>query len=99
MQNPPQKWAEKKNTPGQFYCQRVYGLYQCVGTGNSKTYNRDKNAARNILSNFLYARVNGDVPLAFQRTTPTIVLDPKYSYTRHLGGSTGPWLRRIIPAY
>ena len=68
MYNPPKKMMliksshDKENPkPAKYYCQRIIGLYQSSIPGRSILWNRDTNAARNILINFLAKIKNGEV--------------------------------------
>ena len=65
MYHPPKEQAISKN--GYKYIRRVYGIYQSTSPGYTCTWNRDVNAAINILKNFRYKYEHGEMPLQFQR--------------------------------
>ena len=65
MHHPPKELAANKN--GKLYIKRVYGIYQSSSSGYSCTWNRDVNAAINILKNFRHKYINGEMPREFQR--------------------------------
>jgi len=90
MHHPP-KQPSKREKPaalqrvaeGKAYTRRVFGIYQCSSKpGYSCTWNRDVNAAINIVQNFRTLCEHGDVPEAFRRG---VKLSPppslKYRYT------------------
>jgi transposase len=64
---------------------RVHGHMQCAFPGYSVRWNRDINAAINILLNFRYLYKHGELPWEFRRSTDTSSLqrspaaDRKYS--------------------
>ena len=76
MFHPPKEEAVSKN--GKRYLRRIYGLYQSSASGYSHLWNRDCNAARNIVINFRHLYENGEMPVQFRRET---VLDVPMSLT------------------
>jgi hypothetical protein len=67
MYHPPKEEAVSKN--GKRYLRRIYGLYQSSASGYSHLWNRDCNAARNIVMNFRHLYETGAMPPAFRRET------------------------------
>ena len=73
MHHPPQRMVEIPNSTNwetkkaKYYCRRVNGLYQSSSSGRSILWNRDNNAARNILINFYEKYNTGLVLLEFRR--------------------------------
>jgi len=66
MYHPPKELAVNKRT-GAKYVRRVYGLYQRSAPGVSRLWNRDVNAARNIVLNFRHVMEHGVMPEHFRR--------------------------------
>lgn len=64
------KQGEFVNKMGRAYVPRVHGILQAPVPGNSVTWNRDVNAAINIVNLFKYRYDTGDVPVPFRRSTP-----------------------------
>ena len=66
MYHPPKEMAVDKN--GKRYLRRVYGLYQSSMPGYSRTWNRDCNAAINIVVNYRHTYDTGAPPVEFSRS-------------------------------
>jgi len=74
MFHPPKE--EAVSTSGKRYLRKVFGLYQRASPGSSRLWNRDINAARNIVLNFRYVYTHGVMPEPFRRG---VVLDKPVS--------------------
>ena len=53
---------------GTRYIKRVFGVYQSTGADFTRTWDRDCNAARNIVQNFRHLVTHGRMPIAFDRS-------------------------------
>ena len=71
MYHPPKETAVNPRT-GATYVKKVYGLYQRSSPGVTRTWNRDVNAARNIVLNFSHRMKHGCLPMPFQRGTALV---------------------------
>jgi hypothetical protein len=95
MYNPP--GAVKKDRKGVLRLRRVHGHMQCSFPGHSVRWNRDINAAINILKNFHHLYVHGELPWEFRRSTDhtSLLRSPAadFSYA-HVPGQAG--LRRWL---
>ena len=92
MFSPPKEIVEREQNDGTVkrYLKRVYGLKQCASTGNSRLWNRDKNAAINILQNYRSVCNTGQLPERFRRGFHLV--KPKclyYGYRNRAGGGVG----------
>ena len=65
----------KKDKKGVLRMRRVHGHMQCSDKNYSVRYNRDINAAINILALFRYLYEHGELPFAFRRSTKPTELD------------------------
>lgn len=74
MYHPPKE--EAVSTSGKRYLRKVFGLYQRSAPGSSRLWNRDVNAARNIVLNFRHVYTHGVMPEPFRRG---VVLDKPVS--------------------
>jgi len=89
MHHPPKEMAVSKF--GKPYLRRVYGLYQSSASGYSHLWNRDCNAARNILLNFRYKYEHGTVPGPFLRGA--LLPMPKACYYKYAAKAGGGFKR------
>jgi len=100
MYHPPKEMAVSKY--GKCYLRRVFGLYQSSSSGYSRMWNRDCNAARNILLNFRRKYETGAVPAPFQRGTKHDELSKpaacSYKYSAKAGGGFSRWREPLILA-
>jgi hypothetical protein len=98
MFHPPKEMAVSKH--GKHYLRRIYGLYQSSASGYSHLWNRDCNAARNILINFRSLYETGVMPEQFRRET--VLATPvslTYRWRRSADGrSFTRWREPLIPA-
>ena len=78
MHHPPQKEAVSRS--GRIYLKRVYGLYQSSASGYSRLWNRDCNAARNILLNYRHVLLHGEFPVEFRRETRDLAVPKACRY-------------------
>ena len=67
MYHPP--GGVKKDRTGVERIRRVFGHKQCSFPGFSVRWNRDINAAINILKAFIYLYEHGELPWEFRRST------------------------------
>lgn len=65
MFHPPKELAVSRS--GKRYIKWVYGIYQSTSPGYTCTWDRDCNAARNIVKNFRHLYEQGEMPVAFRR--------------------------------
>lgn len=80
MFHPPKDLAVNETT-GKQYIRRVWGLYHSVTVGYTATWDRDCNAARNIVKNFRYKYEHGEMPHAFRRDVkPEAPKSCRYTY-------------------
>jgi len=100
MHHPPKEQAISKN--GIVYVRRVFGIYQSSKAGYSCTWNRDVNAAINIVNNFRYKYDHGEMPQEFQRgvkLSASTSLRYKYRWCeekkKFIGGSSRLQVRTI----
>ena len=97
MHHPPKEMGVSKY--GKPYLRRVYGLYQSSASGYTYLWNRDENAARNILLNFKYKYAHGTMPAPFQRGTElTKPLSCTYKYSAKESGGFSRWHEPLILA-
>jgi hypothetical protein len=98
MFHPPKEEAVNKN--GKRYLRRIYGLYQSSASGYSHLWNRDCNAARNIVMNFRHLYEDGTMPEQFRRETVLDVpVSLSYKWRRSADGrSFTRWREPLIPA-
>ena len=82
MYHPPKEEAVSKS--GKRYLRKVFGLYQRSAPGSTRLWNRDVNAARNIVLNFRHVYEHGVMPEPFRRG---VVLDKpvslEYKWRKH----------------
>ena len=84
------------NRYGRPFLKRIYGFYLASAPGSSTLWNRDENAAINILKNFLATRRDGAPPAAFRRETqlePTHACGYRYVARAEDGGCGGGFRR------
>ena len=67
--------AKAEEVDGKLFLKRTFGIYQSSGPGYSRTWNRDVNAAINIVQNFRYLYEHGEMPLEFRRGVVNAVPD------------------------
>ena len=92
LYSPPKEIVEKelRNGGRSHYLKRVQGLKQCASPGSSYLWNRDKNAAINILQNFVSMSLNGEVNERFRRGFD--LEKPRsfyYGYVNRMNGGAG----------
>ena len=93
LYNPPQKMMEQELRNGgvRRYLKRIHGMKQCASSGLSYLWNRDKNAAVNILQNFVLMCTTGEIPERFRRGGAPLVKPRSlfYGYRNRPGGEVG----------
>ena len=92
LYSPPKEIVEKElgNGGRRHYLKRVQGLKQCGSVGSSHLWNRDKNAAINILQNFVSMSLTGEVNERFRRGFA--LEKPRcfyYGYVNRVNGGAG----------
>lgn len=64
--------GQRFSKKGKPYVRRVNGIYQCSSPGHTCTWDRDCNAARNIVQNYRTLMTEGDFPVEFRRSTASL---------------------------
>jgi hypothetical protein len=98
LYSPPQQMMEVvlRNGRVRRFLKRVHGLKQCVCAGYSHLWNRDKNAAINILQNFLSECTVGMVPERFRRGGAPLVKPKSLFYGYKDRAMGGPGFKRFM---